>query len=216
MKMRTGQFRLGDPQPRQSTLRSVRTATSPPETGVAVSEATDQPGLTAKQGGSVPPEVDVSKASVAWEYDYVLGKDSSAIDRKAANAFIEKVSGSALIARDNRSFLRRGVRYLAGAVGTRQFMDTGSGLPAAGNVQEIAHKVGPVVLASRRALLVDNHTMTAVKTGSREPDSIIDDREPVAVLVSGLPFERAVAAPVRFWPASILAMRCCPTPPTLN
>jgi hypothetical protein len=154
-----------------------------------------------------PSGVDVTKASIARVYDYVLGgKDNFAVDRKAAAAFTRVLPDAPLIARDNRAFVRRAVRYLVGEAGIRQIIDIGSGLPTAGNVHEIAHEVNPstrvvyvdidpVVLAHARALLADNDTTVVITADLREPGSIfdhpttrsyIDDREPFAVLATGI------------------------------
>ena len=46
-------------------------------------------------------------------------------------------------ARENRAFLGRAVRYLAAEQGVRQYLDIGTGLPAAGNVHEAAQAVAP-------------------------------------------------------------------------
>ena len=68
------------------------------------------------------------------------------------------------IARADRAFLGRVVRYLAGEAGIRQFLDVGTGLPTADNTHEAAQRVAPesrvvyvdndpLVLAHARALL---------------------------------------------------------------
>ena len=98
-------------------------------------------------------------------YDYWLGgKDNFAADRQAAQAALTAYPGMARLARENRAFLRRVVRYLAGEAGVRQFLDIGTGIPTAGNTHEIAQEVAPecrvvyvdydpVVLTHARALL---------------------------------------------------------------
>jgi SAM-dependent methyltransferase len=69
-------------------------------------------------------------------------------------------------------------------VGIRQFLDLGSGLPAQGNVHEVAQEIAPqarvvyidsdpVVLAHARALLVGDHT-AVVTADIREPGSILN------------------------------------------
>ena len=66
--------------------------------------------------------------------------------------------------RANRAFLARAVRFLAGEAGVRQFLDIGTGIPAADNTHEVAQAVAPesrivyvdndpIVLAHARALL---------------------------------------------------------------
>ena len=154
-----------------------------------------------------PVGVDVSKPSVARVYDYVLGgKDHFEVDRRAAESFLRVLPESPLLARDNRDFLRRGVRYLIAEAGIRQIIDIGSGLPTAGNVHELAHELDPsvrvvyvdndpIVLAHGRALLADNKRTTVITADIRMPDSIfdhpttgqfIDAREPFAVLAAGI------------------------------
>ncbi len=52
--------------------------------------------------------------------------------------------GAAEAARDNRAFLGRAVRFLAGEAGIRQFLDIGTGLPTLGNVHQIAQATDPM------------------------------------------------------------------------
>ncbi|MGH3623693.1 MAG: SAM-dependent methyltransferase, partial [Sciscionella sp.] len=60
------------------------------------------------------------------------------------------------VARYNRGFLRRSARLLAES-GIRQFLDLGSGIPTAGNVHEVVHRVDP----SCRVVYVDNEWIAA-------------------------------------------------------
>jgi S-adenosyl methyltransferase len=98
-------------------------------------------------------------------YNYWLGgKDNFAADREAAQAAMAAYPGMPYLARANRAFLGRVVRYLAGAAGVRQFLDIGTGIPSASNTHEVAQEVAaecrvvyvdydPVVLSHARALL---------------------------------------------------------------
>ena len=98
-------------------------------------------------------------------YNYWLGgKDNFAADRKAAEEALAAYPGMAHLARANRAFLARLVRYLAADCGIRQFLDIGTGIPTAGNTHEVAQQVAPdcrvvyvdydpVVLSHARALL---------------------------------------------------------------
>jgi hypothetical protein len=52
----------------------------------------------------------------------------------------------------NRAFMQRAVRFLAGEAGIRQFIDIGTGIPAAGNVHEVAGQAAP----DARVVYVDN------------------------------------------------------------
>jgi hypothetical protein len=82
--------------------------------------------------------LDTSVPNVARIYDFLLdGKDNYQADRDAAGMVLREIPHSALACRQNRDFLARVVRVLAGA-GIRQFLDIGSGLPTRSNVHEIA------------------------------------------------------------------------------
>lgn len=115
--------------------------------------------------GDVPPEIDTSKPHTARIYDYFLGgKDNFAADREVAKLALQSAPTMVTAVRENRAFLGRAVRYLAGEAGITQFLDLGSGLPGVGNVHEVAQGVNPaarvvyvdndpIVLAHGRALL---------------------------------------------------------------
>jgi hypothetical protein len=136
-------------------------------------------------------------------YDYLLGgKDNYAADREAVEEVVRHAPDTPFMARENRAFLRRAVRFLA-ASGIRQFIDIGSGLPTQGNVHEIAHQVAPdarvvyvdvepVVLVHGRALLAGTPQVTVIQGDARRPGEIlahpevtglIDFDRPVAVLM---------------------------------
>jgi len=135
-------------------------------------------------------------------YDYWLGgKDNFAADRKAAEEALAAYPGMARLARENRAFLRRAVRYLAGEAGIRQFLDIGTGIPTAGNTHEIAQEVAPecrvvyvdydpVVLTHARALLASKPEGTTAYIDADLRDTgillekaaqTLDLTEPVAV-----------------------------------
>src|ERR1700739_91983 len=114
------------------------------------------------------PEFDTGVANIARVYDYLLGgTDNFAADRQAAEAAITAFPGIVQAVRENRAFLGRAVRYLAGQAGIRQFLDIGTGIPTAGNTHEVAQSVAPearvvyvdydlIVLAHARALLTSS------------------------------------------------------------
>ncbi|WP_308258906.1 SAM-dependent methyltransferase [Pseudonocardia sp. H11422] len=162
---------------------------------------------TGQDDPGAAPEVDLTKPSIARVYDFVLGgKQHFEADRRAANGFINALPEAPQIAKDNRNFLRRGVRYLVAEAGIRQIVDIGSGLPTEGNVHEIAHAIDPsvrvvyvdidpVVLAHGRALLGDNDTTAVITADLRDPESIfgdpaarrlIDPTQPFAILTAGI------------------------------
>ncbi len=93
-------------------------------------------------------------------YDYMLGgTDNFAVDRQAIEQLAELIPEAVPLARANRAFLQRAVRYVA-AAGVRQFLDLGSGLPTQGSAHEVAPEArvvyvdhDPVVAAHATALL---------------------------------------------------------------
>jgi hypothetical protein len=67
-------------------------------------------------------------ATAARIYDYLLGGTHNfPADRDAAHALVQAAPLVPAIARANRAFLRRAVRFLADS-GVRQFLDVGSGI----------------------------------------------------------------------------------------
>ena len=148
------------------------------------------------------PGFDTTVAHQARMYDYWLGgKDNFAADRAAAQAALAAYPGMARLARENRAFLRRVVRYLAGEAGVRQFLDIGTGIPTAGNTHEIAQEVAPesrvvyvdydpVVLTHARALLTStpegatayiDADLRDTRTVLEKAAQTLDLTEPVAV-----------------------------------
>ena len=148
--------------------------------------------------------LDASIAHPARVYDYLLGgKDNFAADRAAAEAIIEVIPSVLVTVRANRAFLRRAVRYLARDAGIRQFLDIGTGLPAAGSTHQVAQDIAPsakvayvdndpVVLSHARALLKSspagqcayiNADLRDAGTVMREAAATLDLAQPVAVLI---------------------------------
>lgn len=157
-------------------------------------------------GARVPEGVDQTVPSVARIYDYLLGgKDNYAVDRAAAAQFIEMVPEVPRIARSNRQFLARAVRFLAES-GIRQFIDLGAGLPTSPNVHEVARSVipdarvayvdhDPVVLAYGNALFATDDGVIVINADIRQPAAVLGDprlqelidfSEPFAVLLLAL------------------------------
>jgi S-adenosyl methyltransferase len=123
-------------------------------------------------------------ATAARMYDYYLGGvHNFPADREAAERIIAGHSATPAIARANRAFLRRAVRYLAEA-GVRQFLDLGSGMPTIGNVHEIAQQVtpdarvvyvdiDPVAVAESMEILEGNDAVAAVHGDMRQPQELL-------------------------------------------
>lgn len=146
------------------------------------------------------------RPNVARMYDYYLGGSHNfPADREAAERAIRVYPGLTEVARSNRAFLRRAVRFLCDQ-GIRQFVDIGSGLPTIGNVHEVAQAAMPdarvvyvdidlVAVTHCRMMLIGNSNTSVVQGDIRRPKQIFDHRDlrhlidmekPLAVLVLGL------------------------------
>jgi len=86
------------------------------------------------------------------------GKNHFAADRETADKVLAALPAARIGPRENRGFLGRAVRYLAGEAGIRQFLDIGTGLPATGAVHEVAQAVAP----SSRIVYADNDPLVLV------------------------------------------------------
>ncbi len=152
------------------------------------------------------PEIDTTVPHEARMYDYWLGgKDNYAPDRALGDLIRAQIPTISDMAKANRAFLDRAVRYLAGEVGIRQFLDVGTGIPTAPNVHQVAQGIepsarvlyvdnDPLVLAHARALMSSTaQGRTAFILGDfMEPDGFLNDPklqetldfgEPVALLL---------------------------------
>jgi hypothetical protein len=67
----------------------------------------------------------VPHSARVWNY-WLGGKDNYAVDREAGDAVAAIYPQITVNAREARAFLQRVVRFLAGEVGIRQFLDIGS------------------------------------------------------------------------------------------
>jgi SAM-dependent methyltransferase len=92
------------------------------------------------------------------------------------------------MARANRAFLGRAVRFLAAEAGIRQFLDIGSGIPTGRNVHQVAHETAPGsrvayvdnddVAVGHSKLILDGHPdATVIQADLRDPGSILDNPE---------------------------------------
>lgn len=153
--------------------------------------------------------VDTSTAHEARMYDYWLGgKDNFAPDRALSDMIEERIPTIKTMARANRAFLVRSVRWLAAEAGIRQFLDIGTGIPTAPNVHQVAQQIyrtarvlyvdkDPLVLAHARALMSSTpEGRTAFVLGDfLDIDAVLDAPElratldfdqPVALLLIGV------------------------------
>ena len=157
----------------------------------------------------VIPEIDISKPHPARVYDFLLGgKDNFAADRAVAERLLQSWPTARATARESRAFLARAVRYLVAEAGVTQFLDIGSGLPAAGNVHEVAQAIvpgarvvyvdnDPIVLAHGQALLTSSPEGMSryIQADLRQPEAILshpvtvetlDFGKPVGLILSGV------------------------------
>ena len=158
-------------------------------------------------GASLPPRLDTSSAHSARVWNYLLGgKDNFAADREVGDMILQMFPGIAHIARLQRRFLGRAVRYLAGEAGIRQFLDIGTGLPTADNTHQIAQQLAPesrivyvdndpLVLVHARALLTSapGGMTSYIEADVRDTEEILgeaagtlDFSQPIALMMLGI------------------------------
>ena len=121
-------------------------------------------------GAEGVPGLDTSVAHPARVYDYWLGgTDNFAADREAAERVLAVAPGLRYRVRANRAFLGRATRYLAAEAGIRQFLDIGTGIPAAGNTHEVAQRAAP----DARVVYVDNDPIVLLHAQALDPWGIV-------------------------------------------
>ncbi|WP_406207511.1 SAM-dependent methyltransferase [Kitasatospora sp. NBC_01560] len=145
--------------------------------------------------------VDTSAPHSARVYDYWLGgKTNFPPDRAMGQAIEEAVPSVKAMAKENRAFQGRAVRYLAEQQGIRQFLDLGTGIPTSPNTHEIAEAVSPgtrvvyvdndpIVLAHARALMVSTPASrtTYIHADLGKPDELLTDPALTSTLDLGRP-----------------------------
>jgi S-adenosyl methyltransferase len=155
----------------------------------------------------VPPQLDTSEAHSARVWNYLLGgKDNFAADRQVGDMVLQMFPGIAHVARVQRRFLARAVRYLAADAGITQFLDIGTGLPTANNTHQVAQQIAPhsrivyvdndpLVMVHAAALLTSapGGVISCIEADVRDPDAILrgaartlDLSRPVALLLLGI------------------------------
>jgi O-methyltransferase involved in polyketide biosynthesis len=169
-----------------------------------------QPALTAKNDAA---SASAAAPNIARMYSYWLSqKDHYATDRNAARKVLDRFPEVADVARANRAFMTRAVRYLADQ-GITQFIDIGSGLPASPNVHETARTVtpgtrvvyvdrDPVVLAHARALLAVDDKVGVIAGDVRDPGSIFSEAVLSGAIDSTLPVGVLLLAVLHFLTAA--------------
>lgn len=155
-----------------------------------------------------PPPVPTDVPTPARAYGWLLGgKDNFQVDRDLVLGVSAKFPEDLDIARQNRMFLYRAVRYLARDAGITQFLDLGSGFPTENNVHQVARQfqpdarvvyvdIDPIVLTHGRALLADIPQTTVITADITRPDEIlthpdtqalIDFTQPLGILTFSIP-----------------------------
>ena len=149
-----------------------------------------------------PEHIDLDRPSPARVHDYLLGGSHHVdADRTFAKQLLDEVPDAARIAREQRDFLRRAVRYLV-AAGVRQFIDLGAGIPTAGSTHEVAPHArvvyvdnDQVAVAHARAILAGDDRTGVVAADLCEPAEVlaarplralIDMSQPVGYLMVGV------------------------------
>jgi SAM-dependent methyltransferase len=153
----------------------------------------------------------IEEPNAARVYDYLLGGDANfAVDREFGRRLEQVSPNAARIAQSGRGFLRRAVEHLTGE-GVDQFLDLGSGLPTAGNVHEIAHRVRPdarvvyvdnepVAVHYSSTLLPDRERVGIIQADLRDPARVLDDPETRRLLDLGRPVAVLMSAVLHFVP----------------
>ncbi|MFJ4714263.1 SAM-dependent methyltransferase [Streptomyces sp. NPDC088785] len=111
-------------------------------------------------------QTDRPHSARVWNY-LLGGKDNYPVDSEVGDVILSTFPEFAAVARLQRAFLARSVRFLAAEAGIRQFLDIGTGLPTADNTHEVAQRIAPesrivyvdndpLVLAHARALLTSS------------------------------------------------------------
>ncbi|MCM3920316.1 SAM-dependent methyltransferase [Frankia sp. AiPs1] len=157
-------------------------------------------------------KIDVPHSARMYDY-YLGGKDNFPADREAAERALAVFSAARVMAQQNRAFMVRVTRYLAGEVGVRQFLDVGTGIPTSPNLHEVAQGIAvdarvvyadndPIVLTHARALLASTpQGRTAyLDADLRDPERILTAAELQSTLDLTEPVALSVIAILHFVP----------------
>ena len=160
---------------------------------------------SASPAPAAPIDTTVPHPARIWNY-WLGGKDNYAIDRLVGDQTIEVYPDIVEVARLQRAFLGRAIRYLAGEAGIRQFLDIGTGLPTVDNTHEVAQRIAPqsrivyvdndpLVIVHARALLtsVPEGVTNYVQADLHDPRAILaeaaktlDFTQPIAITMLGI------------------------------
>ncbi|WP_318200290.1 SAM-dependent methyltransferase [Streptomyces sp. SCL15-4] len=155
--------------------------------------------------GTARLDTSVAHNARVWNH-WLGGKDNYEVDQRVGEQIAGMFPVIRAVARADRDFLGRAVRYLAAERGIRQFLDIGTGLPTADNTHEIAQRIAPgsrivyvdndpIVLVHARSLLTSSPEGATdyIDADVRDPDVIVrgaaatlDLERPVAVMMLGI------------------------------
>ncbi|MET9381364.1 SAM-dependent methyltransferase [Streptomyces sp. NPDC002928] len=156
-------------------------------------------------GGAGALDTRVAHNARVWNY-WIGGRDNYGVDQRVGEHVVTMFPVIREVARADRDFLGRAVRFLAAERGVRQFLDIGTGLPTVDNTHEIAQRIAPesrivyvdndpVVLMHARTLLTSapEGVTDYLDADVRDPDVILeraaatlDFTRPVAVMMLGI------------------------------
>ncbi|GAB3460292.1 SAM-dependent methyltransferase [Streptomonospora sediminis] len=150
-------------------------------------------------GAPSPIDTTVVHSARVWNY-WLGGKDNYAVDREVGAQIAEQYPVIIEVARQDRAFLRRAIRYLAGEAGVRQFLDVGTGMPTHNSTHEVAQAAAPdsaVVYVDYDPLVLAHATALLTSTPEGFTDYVHADlRKPDTVLAEArkrLDFDRPIA-----------------------
>ncbi|KUN80616.1 translation initiation factor IF-2 [Streptomyces bungoensis] len=155
--------------------------------------------------GSARLNTSVAHNARVWNY-WIGGKDNYEVDQRVGEHVAGMFPVIRAVARADRDFLGRAVRFLAGERGIRQFLDVGTGLPTVDNTHEIAQRIAPdsrivyvdndpIVLVHARSLLTSSAEGVTdyIDADVHDPEAIVrragdtlDLQRPVAVMMLGI------------------------------
>ncbi|WP_225827769.1 SAM-dependent methyltransferase [Streptomyces naphthomycinicus] len=155
--------------------------------------------------GSARLNTSVAHNARVWNH-WIGGKDNYEVDQRVGEHIAGMFPVIRAVARADRAFLGRAVRFLAAERGTRQFLDIGTGLPTVDNTHEMAQRIAPesrivyvdndpIVLVHARSLLTSSPEGVTdyIDADVRDPDTVVrraaetlDLDRPVAVMMLGI------------------------------
>src|SRR5450756_1500910 len=140
------------------------------------------------QPGWVPPGVDIGEANIARVYDWWLGGDHNfRADQDAARAMIAIEPNARGIARANRAFLGRAVRFLVAQA-------------AAPGARVVYADADDVAVAHSALILDANPDAAVIQADLREPAKILSDPETQLLLDFTKPIAVLLVAVLHFIP----------------